>query len=152
MKLNKPEQNDFHEHVQYRWMTISIDFSLHVNLPAYGWPTNIFANSWLWDPQINFNIHPSPLLTGYPRNLKGQPHFLVPLSVTCKSFLYRLYWPPLSQPNNTNVSLPRWPVEVYDLKITIQKPMWNATFLTQFRSSSRVRNTYKSYNNKLFTN
>ena len=119
-------------------MSINIDFSLHVNLPAYGWPTNVFANSWLWDPQINFNIHPSPLFAGYPRNLKGQPYFLVLLSVTCKSFLYRLYLPP------------RWLVEVSNLNITITKPKWNTTFLAHFRSSSRVRNTYKSYHNKLF--
>jgi len=41
------------------------------------------------------------LLTGYKDHM-------VSLSVTCKSFIYRLYLPPLSQPNNTNVFLHRW--------------------------------------------
>ena len=121
-----------------------INFSSCVNLPAYEWPTNISAKSWLWEAQSNFTIHHSPPLTGSPCNLKGQSHFLVPLLLTSKSFLYRLYLPPLSQPNNTYVCLPGLPFHVFDLNITITKPKSYATFLVHFKRSSWESNTYKN--------
>jgi len=100
------------------------------------WMTNkhIFK-LWSWDPQTNFNIHPSPSFTAFPRNLKGQSHFLLSLLVTCKFFLFWLYLPYFSQPNNMYAFILRWPFEVSDLNITTY-----TTFLAHLKNSSRLGN------------
>ena len=92
-------------------------------------------------PHMTFNTQPSPFEIGLPRNLKGQSHFLVPVMVTSKSFLYFLYFPLLSQPNNTNVFLPCWPVALSDLSMTITSPKEKATFRTHSSKWSIVTNT-----------
>jgi len=79
----------------------SINFLLCVNLSTYRWLNNVFAKLWLWETKRNFTIYHSPSFTGFSHS----PHFILPLAVTFKSFLYRLYLPPLSQPNRVYVFL-----------------------------------------------
>jgi len=119
-------------------------FSSTLNILAYRWPTNISFKSWLWDPQINFTIHPSSPFTGLPSNLKGQSHFLVPLLLTSMSFLYYLYLSPFSQYNNMYVILPCCSIHISDLNITITKSKPQATLLAYSKNSSWLPNTYNN--------
>ena len=57
-----------------------------------------------------------------PLNLKGQSHFLVPDKLGSASHLYFLYFPPLSQPNNTWVFLPGCPLYLSYLRIMTTNP------------------------------
>ena len=99
-----------------------IVFSSLLNHPTYGCPTNDLVNSWLWLPHINFIIQPYPPTTSFPRNLKGHPHFLLPISLLTKPFFLDLYRPLLSQTINTNEVLPFMPMFVSDLIITTTNP------------------------------
>ena len=101
-------------------------FSSLVSLPAYGCPTNDFVILWLWIPQINFTIHPSPLKTSFARNLNGHPHFLLSVHLLTKSFFLGLYSPLLSQAINKNETLPLT-ILVSDFIITTTNPMSQVT-------------------------
>jgi len=138
--------------VSIMFLGLTIDFVISaiivflslVNHPTYGCPTNDFANSWLWFPHINFTIQPCPLTIGFPWNLEGHPHFLLPVSLLTKSFFLDLYWPLLSQPINTNEVLSLIPVFVSDLIITATNSFSWATDRAHCKTSSWVANTYNT--------
>jgi len=109
-------------------ISTSMLFSSFANLPTCGWPVKISVKSWLWDLQSNFKMHHSVPFTSFPRSLNRQSHFLLPLSVTSKSYLYRMYLPHLSQSNKTYVFISRWPFAVYDFNIFIQSKIYKLYF------------------------
>jgi len=76
---------------------------------------------------IILKTQPSPRATGMPHYLKGQSHFLVPIIVTFRSFIYFLCLPSLSQPNNTHVFLSCYPFVLSDVNMTTTKPSPNVT-------------------------
>ena len=121
-----------------------IFFSSLVNCPTYGCPTKVLANSWLWIPQINFTIQPFPPCTSFPRSLKEQPHFLLPMSLQTNSFFLHLYWPLLSQAINTKEVLPLLPVCVLDLVMIATNSFSRATDRAHNKTSSRVPKTYNT--------
>jgi len=82
----------------------------------------MYLLSWDYEVQSNFAIHHSSPFIGFPHNLKGYSHFLFPLAITSKSFMYRLYLPPLSQLNNMHVFILYCSLVVLDLNITITQP------------------------------
>ena len=123
-----------------------IIFSSSISRPTHGCPTNDLVNTWLWVPHINFTIHPSPPNTGFTHSLKGQPHFLLLVTIRTKSFFYDPYFQLLSQPIKTNKVISLFPVFVSDLIITVTKPISYATLRTHCNTSSLVANNYKMNN------
>lgn len=120
-------------------MSETISFSLSIRQHAMGRSDNLWYMSWLCVPQITLNLN-LLFVKRYTRNLKGNSHFVEPMSSRFNFWIKVVYFPLLLYLSAKNASLLFIPL--FDLLITMPNSNFAASVHIHWSIWSRTTNSY----------